>query len=449
MPDQAPAILMVDDKAANLLALETLLEDVQARLLSAASGQEALDLLAREEVALVLLDVRMPEMDGLEVARRMSSDARTRHIPVIMVTANDTNRDALIDCYRSGAVDYLSKPIEPVILLSKVRLFLELDRKTRELENSNQALEQSLANHKRLREQNEMLLRSVGEGILSLDKDGRILYANPVADALLDHGEVLTDLSFLDCIAGEGGDDILADMFRTCREGCHWSGMIAARRYDHSFPAELTATPHTDKELGFTGVSLVIKDVSHWQLREQELRDVSERDALTGLINRRGLDRLMADRLCRDNPEIALLFLDLDRFKPINDSHGHQTGDEVLRQVAATLKKCTRESDVVARIGGDEFCILLHSRTPGEAAEKIAEKLLVALQKPIPVESNSFIIGASIGISVPTAGASSGSALHQADMAMYAAKAAGRNTFRFYTPEMEDLDTSRAREGVA
>ena len=445
MADDTPTILMVDDKPNNLLALETLLEDLDAQLLSASSGEQALTLLAERDIALVLLDVRMPEMDGLEVARRISGNPRSRHVPIIMVTADNARRGELLDCYRAGAVDYLNKPIEPVILLSKVRLFLELDRKSRQLERSNQALEGSLREHKRLREQNEMLLRSVGEGILSLDKHGKILYANPVADALLDHGEVLTELNFVDCIAGEGGGDVIAEMISACRDGCHWSGMIAARRYDHTFPAELTATPHTDPELGFTGVSLVIKDVSHWQLREQELRDVSERDALTGLLNRRGLDRLLVDRLCRDNPEIALLFLDLDRFKPINDSQGHKTGDEVLRNVATTLKNCTRESDVVARIGGDEFCILLHSHAPREAAGKIAEKLLDALQQPIQVEDQQFIIGASIGISVPTAGTSSSSALHHADMAMYAAKAAGRNTFRFYTAEMKDFDPVSAR----
>ena len=376
MSDNKAAILLVDDKPANLLSLEVLLEDFDVRLLRAASGREALQVLQQEDISLVLLDVQMPDMDGFEVTRLIRANPESRHVPVILITANSGDSEYMVRGYQSGAVDFLGKPIETVALQSKVRIFLELDRKSRELELSNQALADSVREHKRLREQNELLLRSIGEGILRLDTSGHIVYANPVADVLLDHGEILTDLRFQDCIASDHGEVLVRQMIAACRKGGHWSGMVALRRYDHSFPAELTATPHSEAEHGFTGISLVIKDVSHWQLREQELRDESERDALTGLLNRRGLDRILSDRLSRREQDLAVLFLDLDHFKPVNDKHGHQTGDDLLRQVASLLQDTVRDSDVVARLGGDEFCLLLQTRNPAQAAGIVADKVL-------------------------------------------------------------------------
>lgn len=440
MGNYQPGILLVDDRPDNLLSLEVLLEEFDARLIRASSGSQALERLQGDKhIALVLLDVQMPDMDGFEVARLINEDPARPPVPIILITANSQDSDYISRGYRSGAVDFLGKPIEPLVLKSKVRIFLDLDRKSRELETTNQALAASLAEHKRLREQNEVLLRSVGEGILSLDTEGRIQYANPVADVLLDYGEILTETRFQECIVGKEGNQVIAEMISACREGRHWSGMVAARRYDHSFPAELTATPHTDAESGFLGVSLVIKDVSHWQLREQELRDESERDALTGLLNRRGLDRILRDRLCRDQPELALLFLDLDRFKPVNDLHGHQTGDALLRQIARLLQTCTRDSDVVARIGGDEFCVLLQTHSPAKVAEMVSEKLLSELARPIQLGGQAFTIGASIGIVTPQSSTSAADLLHRADMAMYAAKTRGRNTWCHYHPDMENV----------
>lgn len=433
-----PCILLVDDKPANLLSLEALLEDFDANLLWANSGEEALRILLRKDVALILLDIQMPGMDGFEVAELVRKSGHSRHVPIIFITAINRDMEHLLRGYQCGAVDYLMKPIEPLVLHSKVRTFLELDIKTRELERANRALSDALTLQRRLREQNEMLLRSIGEGIVSLDVTGRILYLNPVGDAMLDHGELLLDLCFSQCIANSDSKQLLEDMIQTCREGRVWYGTVAIRRYDDSFPAELVASPRLDSQRRFAGISLVVKDISHWQLREQELRDASERDALTGLLNRSGLNRLLSDRLCRASPDAALLFLDLDHFKPVNDQYGHQTGDQVLREVSQRLRRYIRDSDAVARVGGDEFCVLIQARAPETVATTVAEKLLQMFSLPISVRDRQFRIGASIGIAPLRANMSAAAVMHAADTAMYVAKSSGRNSYHLHEIPLED-----------
>ena len=176
-----PAVLVVDDQSANRIALEALLDDFDIELLQAASGREALDLLAQHDVAVVLLDVQMPGMDGYEVAREMQEQARTRAVPIIFVTAINRDMEHILHGYASGAVDFLTKPIIPEVLQSKVRVFLELDRRGRELSDANGALSRTLQEVERLKHHNELLLKSIGEGIVSLDRRGNIIFANPAA----------------------------------------------------------------------------------------------------------------------------------------------------------------------------------------------------------------------------------------------------------------------------
>jgi CheY-like chemotaxis protein len=164
-------ILIVDDKNENLIALETILEQPDVSLLKAADGNEALRLLLKHDVALALLDVKMPGMDGFEMAEIMRRSKKTQLIPIIFVTANGDKRHVFRG-YEVGAVDYLSKPIDREVLLSKVRIFLELDRQRRELESK-------LEEIRHLKEQNEQLLHALGDGVIAVDAGGNISFANP------------------------------------------------------------------------------------------------------------------------------------------------------------------------------------------------------------------------------------------------------------------------------
>ena len=182
----------------------------------------------------------------------------------------------------------------------------------------------------------------------------------------------------------------------------------------------------------------VYSDVTERKRREEEVRDLAHHDALTGLPNRRLLDDRIAQAFAsarRSRERVAFMLLDLDRFKPINDTYGHEAGDAVLKVVAARLKGCVRESDTVARVGGDEFVVMLPMRAAQDAV-RVADKVLATLAEPIRVAGNEVQIGVSIGISVfPEDAVDKEELLKYADRAMYHVKAAGRNSYSFYARE--------------
>lgn len=431
-------VLLVDDQPANLTSFESLLEDLDVTLLCASSGQQALKMLLDNDVAVVLLDVQMPEMDGYEVARLMQKWSHTRDTPIIFVTAINRDVEHILRGYESGAVDFLTKPIDPLVLRSKVRVFLELDTRTRELAAS-------LDTVRKLKEHNELLLRSVGEGIFSLDTDGVITYANPEAQALLGIPEPLTGEYFVRLFEGRESAAAIEAMLSNCRAGERWQQVLSARRHDGHFPAEIVATPMYDRDEEVTGLSLIMQDVSARQARENTLREENERDDLTGLANRRGFERELRERLAAAPDRQAVLMMDLDRFESVNDKLGRQAGDAVLCQVAGRLKRTMRDTDLIARMEGDNFCIILSAEDPAQAARAVADKLLQTAAEPIHFGNVPLRLGASLGIALGSPESTPGSMMHRADQVLSLARRSGGNQYALAGRE----STGQAREGSA
>ncbi|MBT5420862.1 MAG: diguanylate cyclase, partial [Candidatus Cloacimonetes bacterium] len=337
-----PNILIVDDDKKNLRALEAVLKKVDANIISANSGEKALELLMEKEYALVLLDVQMPGMDGFETAELMRQNKRLSKVPIIFVTAISKEDKYVQKGHEVGAIDYLFKPLDAIVLLSKVNIFLDYYKQTKTMQLM---MDDLSAAHKTLEQNNK------------------------------------------------------------------------------------------------------------------ELNQLAHFDPVTGLANRLDFQEFLSRELShakRNNRILAVLLLDLDNFKQVNDTYGHQAGDELLKQVANRLHTSLREGDLlyhtknevlISRLGGDEFSVILSEIKKPEDAAFVAKRIISSLNKPFLLANNvEASIGVSIGIACyPLAGSLAKTLCKMGDLAMYNAKENGKNTYRFYSEKLNKQHRHHAK----
>lgn len=440
-PDEASSVLLiVDDYPENLISMRALLQRHDWQVMTAASGVEALGLLLEHDIDLVLLDVQMPEMDGFEVARLMRGSQRTRLTPIIFLTANEQSKDAVIKGYASGAVDYLFKPFDPQILKPKVQALLEQQRNRRALQRLSHDLENARAF-------NASVLDNAAEGILVVDERGGIRFANPAISHLLDtpvnqlEGSGLLDYLQKPHVPDWAESELYASYRRGETYRLHDAALRTATGQQVSVALSCAPLPSEQKAMVVT-----LLDMSEVRHLHQQLEYQAVTDPLTGLLNRRGFYQTVESVLLRSersDKSLVLLYLDLDGFKRVNDSLGHDAGDRVLRWVSEQLKACLRSFDILARMGGDEFTALLELEFPEQAA-KISEKLIERISICQQFDGLEVALGASIGIAIyPDCGSNLDGLMRAADIAMYEAKRAGRQQYRYYDHEMNGRARSR------
>ena len=438
--DGCSVLLVVDDYPENLITMSAVLQRQDWHVVTASSGVEALNLLLELDVDLVLLDVHMPGMDGFEVARFMRGSQRTRLTPIIFLTANEQSQAAVHKGYASGAVDFLFKPFDPHILKSKVQVLLEHQRNLRALQALTHELEVARAF-------NASVLSNVAEGILVVDEAGVISFANPAMCRLLNAGaEVLCGSEWIDYLFKP---HVLqwseSEFYRSYRNSDTYRMHDAVLRTSEGLevPVALSCAPLPAEQRSMV---LSILDMSVVRTLYEQLERQAVTDSLTGLLNRRGFYLAVEGTLLRRESakSWAVLYLDLDGFKRVNDSLGHDIGDQVLLWVAEQLKDCLRPYDILARMGGDEFTVVIDGLDYPEQAAIIAEKLIERLSVRQQIDGLEITLGASIGIATyPECGSSLDGLLRAADIAMYEAKRAGRQQYRFYDPEMNGRARSR------
>ncbi|WP_341796943.1 MULTISPECIES: EAL domain-containing protein [unclassified Pseudomonas] len=439
--DGCSVLLVVDDYPENLISMRALLARQDWQVLTASSGTEALSALLEHDVDLVLLDVQMPEMDGFEVARLMRGSQRTRLTPIIFLTANEQSEAAVLKGYASGAVDYMFKPFDPQILKPKVQALLDQQRNRRMLQRLTRELEAARAF-------NASILENAAEGILVVDTQGIISFANPAISRLLSAPmQQLQGVHLLDLVqlasASLWGD---SDFYQA------YLGRRIFRVHDAQLrtpggelvPVALSCAPLPADQQAMV---VTVLDMSVVRNLHQQLEYQAVTDPLTGLLNRRGFYQAAEGALLRNersDKAQALMYMDLDGFKRINDSLGHDTGDRVLRWVGEQLKDCLGSEALLARMGGDEFTALFDSLPYPEQAGRYAEKLLERISISHQIEGLDVCLGVSIGIATfPDCGANVEGLLRAADAAMYAAKQAGRQQYRFYDQELNGRARSR------
>jgi diguanylate cyclase (GGDEF)-like protein/PAS domain S-box-containing protein len=467
MPAQPQTLLIVDDIPENLVVIGNLLRtDYLIRV--AGSGARALQVVVLDPMPdLILLDVMMPEMDGYEVLRHLRENPATRDIPVIFLTALN-NPDDVARGLQQGAVDYITKPIQPAVVLARVRTQLEARRAREWLKDQNAFLEEEIARrmaeNRRIQDaaeraqailnhQRELILASAAEGIFGVDTDGIINFVNPAAAGLLgyERNELLGGEArqlFNEWVAGGSGKpDADCPIRASCAVG------VAIRSREELFRSkdgtvvalEFSCTPITEDGRR-AGAVVTLQDQSERKRYLEQLERKSNYDDLTGLPNRNLLNDRLAhaiERCRKDGSTLAVLVLNLDRFKAINDSLGHEAGDRVLREVGGRLGGQIRRSDTLARSESDEF-VLVADAMENEVVPQFAQPLLELLTPPFVAGEREFFLTGSIGIAMfPKDGEDGESLLRNAGAAMYQAKAVGGARYHFYTAEMNARSLER------
>jgi two-component system cell cycle response regulator len=445
-------VLVVDDVPANVKLLEARLSAEYFDVMTAMSGVEALAACDRAACDIVLLDVMMPDMDGFEVCRRLKSSPTTHHIPVVMVTALDQPSDR-VKGLEAGADDFLTKPVSDVALIARVRSLSRLKLMTDEL---------------RMR---AVTSRDIGiesperEAIAEAGRSGKVLIVDDRASsneqiaAMLSteqRPEIETDPNAALFRAAEGGYDLLIislgfenfDGLRLCSQ---------VRSLDRTRNVPILAIADADNNTRLVrGLEIGVNDYLtrpidrnelaarvRTQIRRkrytERLRDnvqmsieMAITDALTGLYNRRYMEShvgTLVDQAASRGKPLTVLVLDIDYFKSINDTHGHDAGDDVLREFAIRIRKSIRGIDLACRYGGEEFVVVM-PETDLAVATMVAERLRRRIaSEPFPIQQGSRNVEVTISIGIAGLGAqdNAASVLKRADQALYRAKRDGRN----------------------
>jgi two-component system cell cycle response regulator len=444
-------VLVVDDVELNVKLLEAKLSSEYFQVVPAFNGPTALELAESELPDIILLDVMMPRMDGFEVCRRLKANPRTTDIPVVMVTALSDIADRLRGL-EAGADDFLTKPVNDIALFARVRSLVRLKRMMEELRLREEICgrfgsQDELSGHEAILGANILLVEQPGFGASRIaDTLGQIASTVRQAGSVDEAQSVLDEDVELIILSLSMPD---SDPLRLVSQ---WRATEAFRQLPILLLADEGELARLAKGLDLGANDYLIRPVDRnelmarvrSQVRRKRLQDrlrenyrrslsLALTDELTGLYNRRyvvaHLDELMARIQADGSTDTALMMFDVDHFKQVNDQYGHPGGDDALRQLADRALRGVRSIDLVARLGGEEFVVVMPD-TNLAAAVTVAERLRQS------VASEPFVIHAtgekrpitiSIGVAVARVGDTVDSILQRADDALYQAKNAGRN----------------------
>jgi diguanylate cyclase (GGDEF)-like protein/PAS domain S-box-containing protein len=384
-----------------------------------------------DSIDAVIMDWDLPTTRGFETLLALMGAAP--HLPIIIL-GDDPNLLQQMNLVEHGAQDYLLKRrLDADTLIGMVHSAIA--RKSRE---------GILFCDK---ERAQVTLNSIGDAVLSTDGNWRITFLNPVAERLIGWtnaeagGRQLTDVfQVINATTRERVVPSLEFEFEKGRTMILPPNCVLVRRDGHESPIEDSAAPIHDRGGHIAGMVVVFHDVSEAHAMAQRMTHLAEHDILTSLPNRALLDDRLEQGIAlaqRHSRQLAVLFIDLDHFKHINDSLGHLIGDQLLRAVALRITPCVRSSDTVSRQGGDEFIVLLSEIAHAEDAALIAEKIRLAVLEPYTIANHFLHLTTSIGVSVyPEDGADPETLIQCADTAVYHAKERGRNNSQFFKDEM-------------
>lgn len=447
--ESKPVVLVVDDDMAQrLLMVETLLED-NLFVEEAADGQEALEAFERNTADLVLMDVKMPRMDGFTACKAMRQLPGGQDVAIVLVTGLD-DFASIQQAFEAGATDFITKPVNWPLLNHRVRYLLRASAAFRGLRHSENrlALAQQIA---RLGNWDW----DIEKGCLEWSDQMYKIFAKDPSEF------VPSKEAILDAVHPDDREMVKREM----------DSILQGRKefsldYRIIIKDDIWCTVHEQGEVLYdqqgraVSVHGTLQDISDRIRAEEQIRFLAYYDSLTGLPNRQLFmehveQALQAAR--RGETKMALLYLDLDRFKRINDTLGHGAGDQLLKKISNDLSDCVRSSDIIgkadmangprvslSRLGGDEFTLLLTGLAEEEHAGLVAKRILELVNQPVEVKDQEVYVSASIGIALyPRDGDSVDLLLRSADLAMYHAKERGPGSFMFFSNQMNNRALER------
>lgn len=433
-------ILIVDDEPQAIQVLFSALGDL-GDLRFALSGAEALEQAAMDPPDLVILDARMPGMDGFATCAALK--ARHPDLPVLFVTAA-SDPDSELRALEAGAGDFIVKPIHPPLIRARVEVHLRLRRQQQQYQATVTQLRHNEAVLDRIRADLEeaQALAHIGSWTLDIIANTMEWSAEVYRISGLEPGTPVTPETHFRLIHPED-----LPSFESA-----WQATLKGAPYDITHRIIVDGQVkwvHARAEFTFDPVGQpraalgTLQDVTAQKEAQVQIEYLAYNDPLTGLLNRAaGQERLAHDLAAarRHQTSLVLLYLDLDRFKFVNDRYGHGTGDLLLQGVTRRLRDCLRGEDALCRLSGDEFMILLKQPSPEHLVAQVSatcDRILSALVQPFSLAGHLLTTSFSIGVAVyPQDGQTCEALMHNADTALYAAKKAGRNGYRFFEPRM-------------
>ncbi|NMG46190.1 EAL domain-containing protein [Aromatoleum toluvorans] len=447
LPAQTHArVLIVDDEPRIREAYGALLAADGREILTCANGADAMARLGSTDIDVMVLDLHLPDMHGTEIMAWMGDAGIDT---AVVVFSGDDGIDSAILALRRGACEFIRKHANPEELIRTVDKAI----RRRHLERENARMTARLEESERL---HRFLVEHSPDIIYTLDPEGRFVFLNPRIETLLGYrrGELIgkhyslivhpMDLDQARSAFAERRVGLRATMNREIRLRCR---NLDVRTFENrTIVAMLSSQGIYQQEVEdgdekrFIGTAGVLRDITERKHAEETISYQTYHDLLTGLPNRalfRDRLKLAISQARRRGELVGLMYLDLDRFKLVNDTHGQIEGDELLKSFARRVRECLRAGDTMSRQSGDEFTILLPDIADAQALQRIAEKIVAALRAPFTVGGRDFRCTASIGLAVfPDDADSVDGLLRDADMAMCQVKAQGKNGFMRYAPEM-------------
>ena len=458
-------VLIVEDTPASLKLLSDLLTEAGYYVRQAPNGELALWTAQSRPPELILLDIRMPGIDGFEVCRRLkqSESAELRQVPVIFLSAQHDTDDK-VRGFALGAVDFIPKPFQSEEILARTDAHVRLGRAQKALAAERGLLEQrvaertaelaelaaSLEREVERRRANEEFLRLAGQvfeatqdAIVITDPVGIIAASNPAFTRISGYSAAeVVGQSVRLLHAGEQNAPALQLLLQALGTTAHWSGEILARRKSgDTYPGLLSVSCVKDGAGAVVNYVAVFMDITERKAEQHLIDFLSNHDALTGLPNRLLARQRFAHTMAaarREGQCVAVMCLDLDRFKSINDSFGPQVGDQALQVVARFLSQAAGEGDTVTRQGGDEFQIILQDDVALGRTLALAQRVLGGLRRELAIGGQQISLTSSIGIAVsPSDGVDLDELVRNADTALFRAKETGRDHYAFFTERMD------------